>query len=126
MFRNIGMLSKILGTNLYPDTSILFKYYYGFKGSVATSSIMDFYGAFGVLGWVIGSILLGIGLNRMDSFLSRLPKNTGNIVLIIFMFLTVLYFSQASVARSMMGYGGIIFLSLWFILKNKFQAIRKY
>lgn len=118
---NIGMLAAIFGYDLFTDTPIVFHYFYNLEGSVAVSAIFDFYGAFGISGWFIGCIAVGILLHRLDSFLRKLPRTGENILLIIFIFLTVFYFSQASIARSLMGYGGIFFILLWLLLKIRFS-----
>ncbi|QMV41719.1 hypothetical protein [Cohnella cholangitidis] len=113
---NIGLFSSMFDFDLYSDTPIVFEYFYGYEGSVASSAIFDFYGAFGIYGWLIGSILLGVTLNRLDAYLKRLPRSGESVLLIIFVFLTVFYFSQASIARSIMGYGGVFFVGSWLLL----------
>jgi hypothetical protein len=115
---NLGLLSKILGFELFLDTRRIFQYFTGLEnGSVAISALIDFYGAFGIIGWLFGTILLGILLDRLDAMLVRLRPNAGNILFIIFMFVFVYYLSQASLARSLLGYGGGIFVLLWIMLK---------
>lgn len=116
---NLGLLGRLFGYTVYRDTSAIFTYFTGGQtGNAAASTLIDLYGAFGMKGWVIGSALVGIMLHRMDVWIHRMPVSVGTLTLTIFMFLFVYYLSQASVARSLMGYGGAIFVVLWFVLKE--------
>ncbi len=117
---NIGTLSKIFGYDVFLDSRILFDYFSSNKkgGSLAISSIMDFYGAFGYYGLVIGSVMLGAFLSILDTFLDKLEKNVVNIVFIIFCFVFAYYLSQASLARSLLGYGFFFFVLTWVWLQK--------
>lgn len=122
-FTNIGMLSKIFRFAHFPDTAILFGYYSMYKkqGSLAINVIFDFYGAFGYLGLVFGSIILGFFLSALDSFLHKLEKNDINLIFIVFCFVFAYYLSQANFARSLMGYGFFFFLLTWMFLQKGFK-----
>lgn len=120
---NIGMLTKFLPIDFYPDNKILFNYYSRNKngGSLAINSIFDFYGAFGYYGLVIGSMILGFLLSTMDVFLNKLEKNGINLIFIIFCFVFAYYLSQASLAKSLMGYGFFFFVMIWIFLQKGFK-----
>jgi hypothetical protein len=60
-----------------------------------------------------------------DTFLNTLRKNAGNILIILFSFVSALYLSQASLARTIMGYGGIIFFLLWVFIKFPFIELNR-
>lgn len=121
--RNIGMLSKILGFEIYGDTKILFKYFgkHNLDGNVAIGSIIDFYGGFGYYGVLFGSMLIGSFLGILDILLNKLKKNSSNIIFIIFCFIFGYYLSQASFARSLMGYGFFFFTITWLFLQKEFK-----
>lgn len=126
-FSNIGLFSNIFGINLYSDTSQIFKFISGETGgNVAVSAVIDFYGGFGVLGWLVGTIFLGIILERLDSYISKLEINPGKVLLMVFSYVFVLYLSQTSLPRSLMGYGGLIFVFLWALIRYpKFELKQK-
>lgn len=121
-FKNIGLLSYIFGFKIYQANEALFDYFYPrihiAGSSVAVPALMDFYGAFGVPGWVAGTMLLGFMLYGIDVFLARRENNACNILLKIFMFVFVYYLSQSSLPRALLGYGGGFFVFLWWLLRN--------
>lgn len=120
---NIGMLSKVLHFEFFPDTAILYDYYSIRKkgGSLAINTIFDFYGAFGYVGVVVGTIILGLLLSVLDSFLHLLEKNGVNLIFTIFCFVFAYYLSQANFARSLMGYGFFFFVMIWMFLQKGFK-----
>ena len=120
---NIGMFSKIFGYELYPDSKVLFNHFSRNKkeGSLAINSIIDFYGAFGYYGFFIGNTILGLILSALDAFLNRLEKNNINLIFIIFCFVFAYYLSQASLARSLLGYGFFFFMVAWLFLQKNFR-----
>ncbi|PTX60429.1 oligosaccharide repeat unit polymerase [Kordia periserrulae] len=120
---NIGMFSKIFNYELYPDSKVLFNYFSRNEkeGSLAINSIIDFYGAFGYYGFFIGNIILGFFISGLDAFLNRLEKNNINIIFIIFCFIFAYYLSQASLARSLLGYGFFFFVITWVFLQKNFR-----
>lgn len=120
---NIGMFSKIFGYELYPDSKVLFNHFTRNKkeGSLAINSIIDFYGAFGYYGFFTGNFILGLLLSALDAFLNRLEKNNINIIFIIFCFVFAYYLSQASLARSLLGYGFFFFMVAWMFLQKNFK-----
>jgi hypothetical protein len=131
---NIGALSRLLGSDLYRPTYDVYDYFVGFdavapfvdrvEGSVASAALVDFYGAFGLVGWFFGAIGLGIALNRIDAAMVRLRPDPGRSLLAIFVFVSAFYLSNASVANTLVGYGGLIFLLLWWLLRTPFRVTR--
>jgi len=120
---NIGMFSKIFRFELYPDSKVLYEYFArnNKEGSLAINSILDFYGAFGYYGFVIGNAIMGLMLSALDAFLNRLEKNNINIIFIVFCFVFAYYLSQASLARSLLGYGFFFFMIAWMFLQKNFR-----
>jgi len=121
---NIGMLSLLLGTDLYKDTVVVPNYFDIIviaEGSGAICAIYDFYGAFGWLGVIFGSFGLGILMNLLDRWLTSLPASPVNAALYIFMLVFSYNLSQASVPRSLSTYGGATFIVLWLLLKIRFR-----
>jgi len=130
---NIGLLSKLLGFDLYRSTYAPYDYFVDFnyfvpfvdriEGSLASAALMDFYGAFGLIGWVFGAIALGIALNRIDAAMASLRPDASRSLLAIFLFVSVYYLSNASVANTLAGYGGLIFVLLWLLLRVPLRPI---
>src|SRR5262249_20186469 len=122
---NIKLLSSLLGFELYPNANRVYQYFALGKeeGALALSALMDFYGAFGLIGWFLGAALIGILLNRLDGYLARMQPNGAKILLTIFMFVFVFYLSHASLANALLGYGGGIFVLLWIALKMDFRVV---
>jgi hypothetical protein len=118
-FKSMGLISSIFGLAPYSSTGVIFEYYSRVfqEGNVAAAALIDFYGAFGMIGWLFGTVLLGFMLYWLDAFLARREPNVVNAVLKIFSIVFVYYLSQASLNGSLLGYGGGIFLFLWFIIK---------
>ena len=124
---SIGLLSRLLGSDLYRPTYAVYDYFVGFdyfvpfvdriEGSVASAALVDFYGAFGLIGWAFGAIGLGVALNRIDAAMTRLRPDAGRSLLAIFLFVSVYYLSNASVPNTLAGYGGLIFVILWLVLR---------
>ncbi|MBC8755333.1 oligosaccharide repeat unit polymerase [Kordia sp. YSTF-M3] len=120
---NIGMFSKIFRFELYPDSKVLYEYFTrnNKEGSLAINSVLDFYGAFGYTGFIIGNTIMGLLLSALDAFLNRLEKNNINIIFIVFCFVFAYYLSQASLARSLLGYGFFFFMIAWLFLQKNFR-----
>jgi len=122
-FSNIGLLSKAFSFEHFADTKVLFQYFSRNKkdGSLAINSVMDFYGAFGYYGLIIGNLFLGILISILDVFLNKLEKNNINLIFIIFCFVFAYYLSQASLPRSLLGYGFLFFVLIWMFLQKGFK-----
>ena len=124
---NIKLLSNLLGFELYLNANRVYQYFALGKeeGALALSALMDFYGSFGLIGWFLGAALIGILLNRLDDYLARMQPNGSKILLTIFMFVFAYYLSHASLANSLLGYGGGIFVLLWVALKMNFRVVKQ-
>lgn len=112
---NVGTLSDVFGVNFYNDVSEVYKYFthqIG-DGSVATCAIIDFYGAFGYTGVILGSAVIGLVIYFLDYALLSIRRDGSFIIAFVFSSTFILYLTQASFFRSMMGYGGVWFLALW-------------
>ena len=124
---NIGLVARLFGFDLYRPAYDAFDYFSvletgtpnvdRIEGSLASPALMDLYGAFGLVGWAFGAIALGFALNRIDAAIVRLRPDAGRSLLSIFVFVSAYYLSNASVANTLLGYGGAIFVLLWFMLR---------
>jgi hypothetical protein len=127
-FTNIGILSSLLGFEKYADTVVTDSYFSkvaeSVGGSGAIGALVDFYGAWGWPGFVLCCFCLGMLLRFLDKWLSSLPSTFLNKSLYIFMLVFVYYLSQASFFRSLSSYGGLTFLTLWFLLKTKLVPMK--
>jgi len=129
---NLGLFARLFGWDLYRPTYEVYDYFVGFdsfvpfvdrtEGSVASAALVDFYGAFGLVGWFFGALGLGIVLNLIDAAMIRLRPDAARSLLAIFVFVSVYYLSNASVANTLAGYGGLIFLALWWLLRTPFRS----
>lgn len=118
---NIGMLSNILQKETYLDSKVVYQYFAGNdNGSLAASSIIDFYGGFGIIGVTIGCLIIGLILRYIDYLFITMKPNTINKVFQVYLLISVFYLSQASLPRTFMGYGGIFFVIFWFLLRYRF------
>jgi hypothetical protein len=113
---NIQALSELMGTRAFEDTVVTVDYFTYLKGSDnsgACGAIMDFYGAFGWIGWAVLSPLLGVALCLLDRALDRLSPLVVNKVFHVYMLLTVTFLAQASLFRTLSTYGGGVILLTW-------------
>lgn len=125
---NVGVLSSILGFEKYADTVVTDRYFTNIandSGSGAIGALLDFYGAFGWPGFVICCFGLGIILRLLDKWLLSMSPTILNKGLYLFMIVFTYYLSQASLFRSLSGYGGLTFLALWFLLKASLYPARQ-
>lgn len=117
---NVGMLSSLRNEETVLDSRLVFRRFSltDAEGSVAISAIGDFYGGFGWHGWAIGVVLLGAALALGERLLKALPPSRLSAVFTVYCMVTAFYFSQASVPRSLMGYGFAFFLLCWLLLRR--------
>lgn len=115
---NLGIFATLFQTDLHADTAVVNRYFTGLgdQGTVAITALVDFYGGFGWVGWIIGCILLGILLLKVDQYLSRIRPSYGKFLIATWVLVSVFYLSQASLPRTLMGYGGVFFAGLWFLI----------
>jgi hypothetical protein len=121
-FANLGLVAWLFGTPLYGDTPEVFSYFTGGReGSVAISSLIDMYGAFGWPGWLLGCLGLGIVLGLLDRWLAHRPATLGTILLHTWTLVAVWYLTQASVARTLLGYGAVWWMLCWALLHVRWR-----
>jgi hypothetical protein len=121
---NVGIFSKIFDFNLYPDSVILFSYFskINVEGSFASSIYIDAYCQYGWISLIFWSVVVGVVLFLLQNTLNKILNKFSFIVFTVFSIIYVYYFSQASIFRATLGYGGILFLFCWFLL---FKRIKK-
>ncbi|WP_417746815.1 hypothetical protein [Rosistilla oblonga] len=124
-FTNIGLFSKIFGFERYADTQAIFAYCGGDGGGTAVCTLVDMYGGFSFYGWAAGSVLIGILLSRLDQFLISLSRRRSvlSIAITAFAFLSVYYMSQASIFRTLNGYGALWFALCGLILHKSAKSV---
>ena len=117
---NIGKLAALLGTEVFSDTIVVVEHFVPNvqAGSGAIGAIVDFYAAFGWVGWAIGCFAVGACLNFLDRCLARLPRTALNRAFQLSMLIFAYYLSQATVARSLSSYGGLSFAALFVVLRH--------
>ncbi|MCK6533023.1 MAG: hypothetical protein L6Q84_08635 [Polyangiaceae bacterium] len=113
----LRMFALVTGEPLFETTAVVFRYFtHSNEGSAAIAAIVDFYCAWGWPGWVIGCTLLGVALAQLDRLIRALPRGESRLLAIIYAFTFCMHLGQASVFNASFGYGGVFFLSLWFVL----------
>ena len=120
---NIGLLSSILDSHLFLDTKYVFTYYSdsSLSGNVAASVFIDAYGQGGFLsvltyGFIVSLILVFVN----NLFIRHSSSSASSILIFSYGCIFVYYLSQASLFRSLLGYGGIIYFFVWFFtIKRK-------
>jgi len=122
-FSNVGLISKFFGTPLYVDAKNVADYFslIGEQGTVATSSFIDFYGGFGFYGVVIGSFFIAFILAIIECIRLNIRSQASYIYYSSVALIIVYYFSQASMFRVLLGYGGVFYLLTWFFLFHRFK-----
>ena len=112
---NVGLLAKIFGNQTYLDSKETFIYYsnVGIDGSLAASSFIDSYGQGGIAFSILYGFIISFIIIALDNFAFRSKTYTSKTFLTISGFIFLYYLSQASVFRSMLGYGGIFYFLLW-------------
>jgi hypothetical protein len=115
---NIGMLASLTGNPAYLDTFDVFSHYSNTvtRGSVAASVFIDAWGQAGFVGVVIYGVIVGLSLIAVTRLVSLTEKPSSRAFLITAGMLFVFYLSQASIFRSLMGYGGLWFFLTWLVL----------
>jgi hypothetical protein len=111
-------VAKVFDFDVYPVTVSVFRYFSPDSevGSISIGAVTDCYGAFGLWGWFVGTFLLGVSFNRIDTFLSRRRATADRLLLTVFVFVMAYYLSNAPVQNVLLGYGGGVFVVLWRLL----------
>lgn len=120
-FDNVGMLAALLDRVPYADTVAVFSSYSLIRvdGSVAASVFTDAYGQGGVAWVPVVGAIVGAILVWMRRQLSRTPPGSGRLLFFVFGVMFIYYLSQASLFRSMLGYGGLIWLAMWLAVSRR-------
>lgn len=116
---NVGLFAKIFGYEAIPDSALVGTYFelstLFDTSTVASSALFDFYGINGLPAVFFGSLFIGVIIFCFDAVTQDL-KSAKVRSLFILLFSVIYYFTQASIFRSMAGYGGIFCVMLWFIV----------
>ncbi|WP_422475636.1 hypothetical protein [Endozoicomonas sp. ALB032] len=114
---NVGLFSRIFDSELFRDTTRVFLYYStsGLDGSVAASVFIDAYGQGGWLFVLFYSLVVTFILNLLNLLFFKERNGLSKVLLFLFSCIFIYYLSQASLFRSMLGYGGIIYFLVWFV-----------
>jgi hypothetical protein len=125
--RPVGVFSALFNFDLYPSSILVFDHFTRevVTGSVSVGTLSDFHGAFGIIGWLVGAVLLGVALNQSDRAVARLRSNAGRTLIAIFLFVTVYYLANAPIQNALGGYGGLIFVLLWVGLTVRMRPGRR-
>jgi hypothetical protein len=115
---NIGLFSKIFGMNLFLDSQVAFSHFSvdPIHGSLAASVFIDAYGQGGVFLPIVYGFILAIIIFIIDGLVSRSISSASRSFLILSGLIFVYYLSQASIFRSLLGYGGFFYFTVWLLL----------
>ena len=124
---NVGIFSKIGNYELYKDTEVVATHFslVGGQGTLASSVFFDFYGGFGFPGVIIGGFIVGMLLFVGQLLMNIKQASFWRVFLASVLMINIFYLSQASVFRSMAGYGGGIYIVVWFIFRTKYILFKK-
>lgn len=114
-FGNLGIVQKLFGGEIYPDTKVVFSHYstVDVNGTVAASVFMDAYGQGGEAMIVVQAFFIALILSTIKQMIEKVHNHGANLALSVFLMIFIYYLSQASLFRSMLGYGGVPFLLTW-------------
>jgi hypothetical protein len=90
-----------------------------YEGSMAVATLIDFYTAFGWVGWVAGSLGLGVVLAQLDRAIGHIAPGECRTLALVFAFMFCVNTAEASITGALFGYGGLFFLGLWFVVSRK-------
>jgi hypothetical protein len=119
----IGLYAFLTGQPLYAPAVVVYRDFTGgMEGSAAMAAIVDFYCAFGWIGWALCNLALGAGLALLDKQLARLGAGESRAIAVVFAFVYCMHLGEATVFTASLGYGGVFFLVLWFLV---FRPVRQ-
>ncbi|ABC78479.1 hypothetical protein [Syntrophus aciditrophicus] len=111
---NVGMFSRLLDTELFRDTGVIFMHYSGMEGgAVAASVFFDAYGQGGLFVALIYSFLIAIIILLMDYIAYCTCPGTQRVFFVVSGFIFIYYLSQSSLFRAAFGYGWFFYLLVW-------------
>ena len=120
-FTNSGLLAKLIGFAHFPDTQVVFAAYSSgpVEGTVAASVFTDSYGQGGLLWTPVVGVVVAAALFVISNTASWLRPGASKLLFSTFAFIFIFYLSQASLFRALLGYGGVIYILVWFLLVKK-------
>lgn len=125
---NVGLFSNILGETTFLDSKVTFSHFSltSKSGSLAASVFIDAYGQGGVLLPIVYGFVLAVIIFIIDHFVSITISISSRAFLMVSGFIFIYYLSQASIFRSLLGYGGVFYFLVWILMfKIKFTNIRR-
>jgi hypothetical protein len=104
--------------NLFLDSQVAFSHFSvdPIHGSLAASVFIDAYGQGGVFLPIVYGFILAIIIFIIDGLVSRSISSASRSFLILSGLIFVYYLSQASIFRSLLGYGGFFYFTVWLLL----------
>jgi len=123
---NVGLLTRICQIETFLDSKVVFLHYStpGKDGSVAASVFIDAYGQGGLLLPSLYGVILGFFIILLEFLLRQSGSGVRKSFLVVSAMIFLYYLSQASLFRSLLGYGGVFYLFVWSVgFKNKLMMI---
>ena len=124
---NVGLLTRIFNIETFLDSKVVFSHYStGSKeGSVAASVFIDAYGQGGLLLPSLYGVVLGFFILLLEFLLRQSGLGARKSFLVVSCIIFLYYLSQASIFRSLLGYGGVFYFFVWIVgFKNKLMMIK--
>lgn len=122
---NVRLLTNIFGSETFFDSKEVFSYFSvdDIDGSVAASVFVDAYGQGGYLMPFLYGPVLAFLILFMEWLLEKSNAGVGRAFLVVAGLIFIYYLSQASLFRSLLGYGGIFYFLIWFFgIRTKVQS----
>ena len=122
IFSNVGLFSNVFGFTLYKDVVEVASHFsiIGKQGSLAASVFIDLYGGFGLLGVFLGGQITGFILFLVSRVISNSYNRQKTVYFSVTAIIFIYYLSQASLFRSLLGYGGLFYLVVGYVLYTRF------
>ena len=113
---NVGLLTRLFELDIFLDSKIVFSHYTAVPvdGSLAASVFIDAYGQGGAFFPIIYGAILAIIILLLEITYVRSGFGVKKTFAFIASFIFLYYLSQASLFRSLLGYGGIFYFFAWF------------
>jgi hypothetical protein len=114
---NVGAIASFAGWPLYADSSAVFAYYSRNvqNGSMAASAFIDAYGQGGVFTLVVYAFVIGFVLACMDVTFRHTRPGVARVFFFLSSLVFLYYLSQASIFRSLLGYGSVFYFAAWLV-----------
>lgn len=115
----IGVLSTVLGKTPFDDANFIGRYMYAHGMSSVTANapfLGSLYADFGFPGVLVGGFLAGLVMQAVQVRIARAPKDTANLALQAFLFVTFAYLNTTSLPIVLMSDGVLFaFLFVWIL-----------